>query len=109
MKKIAVPSNDGIHIAEDFGTSKNFLIFEAGDGFISNEEIRRNPADLNSSKTINDEERNSLVFNKLCDCEIIICQKINIDLLNKFKSIGLQILKTLESNARKGIINMVCR
>lgn len=42
MKKIAVPSDDGIFIAAHFGRSASFLVFEIEDGRIAGEEVRVN-------------------------------------------------------------------
>ena len=42
MKKIALPSDDGVSIAEHFGKSTQFIVFETEDNKIINTEIRTN-------------------------------------------------------------------
>jgi predicted Fe-Mo cluster-binding NifX family protein len=107
MSRIAIPSKDKINISEEFNSASFFLIFEIGNGVITNEEIRKNPVESNLNIALS--ENNSILFNLLCDCQIIICRKIPHELVTSFKGAGLQVLKTLEVNARKGIINMICR
>lgn len=108
MSKIAVPSIDKIHIADDLYSAEIFIVFEIGNGVINSEESRKNPL-KNKTESLNESEKNAVLFNILCDCQIIICRKIQQELAKNFKDAGIQVLKTLEENARKGIINTICR
>ena len=42
--KIAVPTNDGLSIAEHFGRSAGFLIFQTENGQITSREMKENTA-----------------------------------------------------------------
>lgn len=46
--KIAVPTNDGLSIAEHFGRSVGFLVFHTGNGQITAREIKENTALLSA-------------------------------------------------------------
>jgi predicted Fe-Mo cluster-binding NifX family protein len=107
MSKIAIPSKDKVNIAEEFALAPFFLIFEIGNGVINNHEIRKNP--ISPETETSSQEINSIVYNFLCDCNIIMCRKISKDLSDSFKESGIQVMKTLEMSARKGIINTICR
>lgn len=105
--KILIPSNNQKEIADVFEQANFFIFYEAGNGIVKIIEERKNPISENSSLT--ELEKIEKLYNFLCDCDIIICKKINPKLSSKFKSSKTIILKTLETNSRTSIINMVCR
>jgi predicted Fe-Mo cluster-binding NifX family protein len=105
--KILIPSNDKKQIAEIFEQANYFIFYEAGKGIVKIIEERKNPIKENFNKS--EDEQIEQLYNFLCDCEIIICKKIHPKLSTKFKSSNTLILKTLETNSKTSIINMVCR
>lgn len=103
--RIIIPSNDKIHISEDFITSKLFLVANAGNGYIDFLEIRQNPIVINQ----NNANQIDMLFNFLCDCQVIICRNIPKELSTRFKAMDIKVMKTMEENIRKAITNLICR
>ncbi|HOT50938.1 MAG TPA: NifB/NifX family molybdenum-iron cluster-binding protein, partial [Candidatus Hydrogenedentes bacterium] len=82
MKKIAVPSDDGIFIAAHFGRSASFLIFEIEEGRIAREEVRVNgqggdpPGECHGSGPHGHSHgrHHATMGEALQDCEAILCR-----------------------------------
>lgn len=103
--RIVVPSNDKIRISDDFLSAMFFLVAQAGNGYIDFVEIRQNPI----TKNENVADTIELLFNYLCDCQVIICRNIPKELSTRFKSMDIKVMKTMEENIRKAITNLICR
>jgi len=103
--KIIIPSNDKIHISEDFVSAMFFLVAKAVNGYIDYLEIRQNPTLTNQNKS----DSIDILFNYLCDCQVIICRNIPKELSTRFKLMDIKVMKTMEENIRKAITNLICR
>ena len=105
--KVAIPTDDKVKIAPNIEECLGFLIFEAGNENVRLIEFRKNP--LKNGENYPDNDKNEVLFNLLCDNEVVICYKIDKDLSEMLKSSGLKIYKTMETIAFRGIINTICR
>jgi len=105
--RVAIPTDDKTNISSDFDNCLGFVIFEAGNENVRLIEFRQNP--LKKEENYSQEKKNEILFNLLCDNEVLICHKIDKDLSDMLKSSGLKIYKTLETVALKGIVNTICR
>ena len=78
--KIAVASNDGIHISPHFGRSAHFIIFDIKDGAISNHTIVDNTftahakGECESGEHHHDQPHShATIIDALQGCEIVLC------------------------------------
>jgi len=99
--KVAIPTNDKIKIAPSVIECKGFLVYEIDDHNLVDFEFR----ELNS---INVSKEQSII-NLLEDCNSMICTKIEPSIKESLKNANKQILRTLEENAKKALINLMCR
>jgi len=99
--KVAIPTNDKIKIAPSVIECKGFLVYEIDDHNLVDFEFR----ELNS---INVPKEQSII-NLLEDCNSMICTKIEPSIKESLKNANKQILRTLEENAKKALINLMCR
>ncbi|HRS02666.1 MAG TPA: NifB/NifX family molybdenum-iron cluster-binding protein [Bacteroidota bacterium] len=104
--KVAIPTDDKVNIAHSFEDCIGFMVFETANKEIRLIEFRQNP--LKKEENCNQEKKNEILFNLLCDNEVVICHKIDKNLSDMLKASGLKIYKTLETVALKGIINTIC-
>ena len=98
MKKIAVPSDDGVFIAAHFGRSASFLVFETEDGRVVRKEIRANvqgggqPGECHAA----DEHEHAQGHNHatmgevLQDCEAILCLGMGWRAAEALKAFGIE-------------------
>lgn len=101
--KVAIPSNDHIKISQDFLSSKGFLIFELDDHSLVNYYFRENPYCEDKSIELTN------VLNVIDDCNSIICTRLDKEINENLKKSNKQVLKTLEENAKRALINLMCR
>jgi predicted Fe-Mo cluster-binding NifX family protein len=101
--KVAIPSDDKIKISPSFISCKGFLIYELDDHTLVNYEYRLNLLEENSND--NHEKIGSL----LLDCSSVICNQIEKPVKELLKNNQKQILKTLETEAKKALMNLMCR
>ena len=101
--KVAIPTDDKVKICPDILACKGYLVYEIDDHSLVNYIFMPNPYfdDVNLAK--------QELCNTLSECNAIICNKINTVLKEKLKSTNTQILVTLEENAKKALINLMCR
>lgn len=99
--KVAIPTNDKIKIAPTVSNCKGFLVYEIDDHNLLNYEYREHI----SFNTSEDPD----ILNLLNDCSSMICTKIEPAVKENLKSANKQILRTLEENAKKALINLMCR
>lgn len=99
--KVAIPTNDKIQIAPSVINCKGFLVYEIDDHNLVNYEFRE-PNLYNIPKE-------SEILALLNDCSSMICTKIEPSVKENLKSANKQILRTLEENAKKALINLMCR
>ena len=100
MKKIAVPSDDGIMIAGHFGKSTHFLVFETQDGQIVRIETRSNTHATSveggcgntghhghgHNHTHNHED----IVGLLQDCTVVICHGMGHCAANALRNQGIE-------------------
>ncbi len=103
--RIILPTNDKIKISEDFIHSTFFIVVNAGNGYIDFLETRQNPL----TEIKDSQQQIETLFNYLCDSQVIICKSIPKELSEKFKSMEIKVMKTMEENIRKAITNLICR
>lgn len=99
--KVAIPTNDQIKIAPTLINCKGFLVYEIDNHNLVDFEFRENQQN-NGNPEID-------VMNILSDCKSIICTKIEPTIKENLKKSNKQILRTLEENAKKALINLMCR
>jgi predicted Fe-Mo cluster-binding NifX family protein len=78
--KIAVPTNDGASIAEHFGRSAGFLVFQTENGQIVSHELRQNTAQhTHAQSSCGDRSAHSgthdhsAILSALAGCDVVIC------------------------------------
>lgn len=99
--KVAIPTNDKIKIAPSVIDCKGFLVYEIDNHNLVDFEYREQNS-INLPK-------NQSIVKLLEDCNSMICTKIEPSIKESLKSANKQILKTLEDNAKKALINLMCR
>ena len=99
--KVAIPTNDKIKIAPSVIECQGFLVYEIDNHNLLNFEFRE-------KNSINLPKEQAIV-KLLEDCNSMICTKIEPSIKEKLKSSNKQILRTLEENAKKALINLMCR
>jgi predicted Fe-Mo cluster-binding NifX family protein len=100
---VAIPTNDSVKISSDILSCTNYLIFELEDHTLVNYHKIENPY---ANDKIRAEEE---ISNTLSECKTIICNKIPNNVKMKLKASNKQILVTLEENAKKALVNLMCR
>ncbi len=96
--KVAIPSSDKITINPSFYNSEGFLIYQIDDHNVVDYEFRAN-----------DKKTASEISVLLDDCSSVICNKIEPDVKDLLKANEKQILRTMEENVKKAMLNMLCR
>lgn len=99
--KVAIPTNDKIKIAPSVLDCKGFLVYEIDNHNLVDYEFREQTLDTTPKETA--------IINLLNDCNSMICTKIEPSIKDNLKSSNKQILRTLEENAKKALINLMCR
>ena len=101
--KVAIPTNDQIKISKDILNCKGFLIYEIDDHSLVDYKYIKNPAF--------DCEANSfeLLSQTIKECKTIICSPLEPLVKKRLKEENKQILVTMEENAKKALINLMCR
>ncbi len=90
--RIAVSSDDGVHVNRHFGDSEVFLIFEREGSEIKFLEIRRK-----KEKRINrHSDRWLTAFDLLDDCEILICREIGDAPLREARERNMKVFRSGE-------------
>ena len=98
MKKIAVPSDDGIYIAAHFGRSAYFLVFETENGRVVRREVRENgqgggePGDCHGAGSEGHAHghNHATMGEALQDCEAILCLGMGWRAAEALKAFGVQ-------------------
>ena len=96
--KIAVPSDDGINMAQHFGRAKYFIIYENAGGKITNKEVRGNahswnhPGQHNAECGDGSDDHEDLLA-ALGGCQVVICH-----------GMGRIAMKVLEKGGIKSIL-----
>ena len=109
--KIAVASDDGKHIAQHFGRTRGFLIFESEGGVIDSMDYKLNiftHHHLHQGSTSHDHDHEHQhshggILNALSECEVIISRGMGRRLLDDFENHGKAVYITDESDAEKAI------
>ncbi len=99
--KVAIPTNDKIKIAPSVLDCKGFLVYEIDDHNLVDFEFREQTPDTTT--------KGPAIISLLNDCNSMICTKIEPSIKDNLKSSNKQILRTLEENAKKALINLMCR
>ena len=98
MKKIAVPSDDGIFIAAHFGRSASFLVFETEDGQVVRKEVRSNaqgggqPGECHGAGEPEHAHghNHATMGETLEDCEAILCLGMGHRAAEALKAFGIE-------------------
>ena len=101
MKKIVVPSDDGVMIAGHFGKSTNFLVFETQDGKIVGTETRTNTHAVSVQGGCagsghqghhghGHEHNHDDVVGLLEDCSVVICHGMGHCAANALRGQGIE-------------------
>jgi predicted Fe-Mo cluster-binding NifX family protein len=113
--KIAIPSDEGIHLSQHFGRTLGFAIFEVADGQIINQEYRPNSftghalgqhqEHQHHGAEHNDHAQHShnRILNALNDCEIVIAGGMGRRLLDDLTIAGKKIFITSQLETRKAM------
>lgn len=88
--KVAVPTIDGLKIADIFENAGAFLVMTFKAGEITNQELRK----LKFSEIINFEES---FQDKLQDCQYVFVREIDQENCDTLKELEIQCIKTKES------------
>ncbi|MCB2221621.1 MAG: iron-molybdenum cofactor biosynthesis protein [Bacteroidetes bacterium] len=108
--KIAVASDDGKHIAQHFGRTRGFLIFDCIDDKIASTEYKLNTF-THHHQGNGDEHHHEHghqhshdgILSALKDCKVVISRGMGRRLLDDFEEHGKEIYITDESEAEKAI------
>jgi predicted Fe-Mo cluster-binding NifX family protein len=98
MKKVAVPSDDGIFIAAHFGRSASFLVFETEDGQVVRKEVRANvqgggnPGECHGAEEHDHAHghNHATMGETLEDCEAILCLGMGFRAAEALKAFGIE-------------------
>ncbi|MCE5304867.1 MAG: NifB/NifX family molybdenum-iron cluster-binding protein [Chloroherpetonaceae bacterium] len=94
--KIAIPSDDKVKITQNFNNAKGFIVYELDNKLLVNFEYREKNHQGNE------------VINLIDDCSSVICNKIEVDIREELAKNDIKVLKTIESNAKKAVLNLFC-
>jgi predicted Fe-Mo cluster-binding NifX family protein len=94
--KIAIPSDDKVKITQNFNNAKGFIVYELDNKLLVNFEYREKNHQSNQ------------VINLIDDCSSVICNKIEVDIREELAKNDIKVLKTIESNAKKAVLNLFC-
>ncbi len=103
--KIAIPSDDKVKITQNFNNAKGFIVYELDNKLLVNFEYR----EKNHQKDgISQNHQSNEVINLIDDCSSVICNKIEVDIREELAKNDIKVLKTIESNAKKAVLNLFC-
>lgn len=95
--KIAVPTNDGLSIAEHFGRSAGFLIFQTENGQITSREMKENTAQHTHAQSscgshagqagVHD---HTAILSALTGCDVVICAGMGWRAAEALKQAGVR-------------------
>jgi len=98
MKRIAVPSNDGVSIAGHFGRSDRFVIFDTDKGRIERTEIRANTHTPSSHGECDGSQHgagehshsHADILTLLQDCRVVLCRGMGWRAAESLKGRGIE-------------------
>ena len=103
--KIAIPSDDKVKIAPVFNEAKGFIIYELDNKLLVNFEYKERTDGIASEDADNQNDE----LTKLLDgCSSVICNKIDSKFRDELAKNDIKVLKTIESNAKKAVLNLFC-
>ena len=101
--KVAIPTDDGIRIAQRFGRVSSFVVAEVGLGQIRNSERRTNPASSAAALSQarrqperQQHDRHRLVGELLADCRCVIAASVGDSMRRMLSRRGIEIVITSE-------------
>ena len=94
--KIAIPTNDGVNISPHFGTCRQFLIFETGNGPVKLIETRTNAGchhqhGNHSGDGAAERHTHSGFVDVLGDCETVLCSGIGAGAVEALRAGGIPV------------------
>jgi predicted Fe-Mo cluster-binding NifX family protein len=98
--KIAIPTDDGLNISQNFATAKEYLVSTIKLGEIVLQEMRMNP----SGELMSFGERN---YNRIEDCEKVMVREIDPEQMVYLKNHRKDIIKTREANITAALIKFL--
>ncbi len=109
MIKIAIASDDQIHISSHFGRTKGFLIFETEDNQVSGKIYIENNFTGHAQGLHNDHQHDHHqhshggILTALKDCKIVISRGMGRRLLEDFEANGKEVFVTNTANADEAV------
>jgi predicted Fe-Mo cluster-binding NifX family protein len=106
MRKIAVASDDGLHIAGHLGRVRGFLIFEIEGPDIINSSYRKNDFTGHArglSGAGHDVDRHGPVLAALRDCELVISHGMGRRIIADLERAGIKAFIVSETIAQKAV------
>jgi len=103
--KIAIPSDDKVKIAPKFDEAKGFIIYELDNKLLVDFEYKERTDGVASEDANN---HNDELIKLLDGCSSVICNKIDSRLRDVLAKNEIKVLKTVESNAKKAVLNLFC-
>lgn len=95
--KIAVPTNDGLSIAEHFGRSAGFLLFQAENGQITSREMKENTAQHTHAQSSCGTPAgpalahdHTAILSALAGCDVVICAGMGWRAAEALKQAGVR-------------------
>ena len=95
--KIAVPTNDGLSIAEHFGRSAGFLLFETENGQITSRQMKENTAQHTHAQSSCGNQAESAgahdhttIVTALAGCDVVICAGMGRRAADALKQAGVR-------------------
>ncbi len=103
--KIAIPSDDKVKIAPKFDEAKGFIIYELDNKLLVNFEYKER---LDGVASEDASDHNDELIKLLDGCSSVICNKIDSNIRQGLAQKNIKVLKTIESNAKKAVLNLFC-
>jgi predicted Fe-Mo cluster-binding NifX family protein len=92
--KIAIPTEDGVHIASHFGRCRQFLVFEVADGGVAAAEPRSNQgcghAPGSHDHTVPHSHQG--IMDTLQGCQMVFCAGIGAGAVEALRANGIEVV-----------------
>lgn len=105
--KVAVPTDDGVHIAKRFGRAQRFIVAEITLGQVLKTETRNNPVvhrTTTEGRHVYDPHK--VVTNLLSDCRAVIACSIGETMREHLTRRGVEVIITSEALAERALAHL---
>ena len=108
--KVAIPTNDGIHIISDSGKIEGFMIFEINEGTIKHEQLVANLSsqipDHEYGHSEEDDDKNLCpMMRAITDCQVVISNGVSKKLFEDLLIAEKEVYITEADDVRSAIRN----